>query len=169
MSMTYTVGNWSVASHDVDTITTPKNVAVPDLDYQHDYSVKTEGSNQTILLSTSGSSLEPSEQLRYSREKVNDIYRNSDILKANQLPSPTGARVLAESIMRWSASNSVSGAELEYPTRVWTVIESSTHNAVTGAALLYALKRHIAQLFQTGVVDEQMLIALFRGDTNPIN
>lgn len=168
MPMTYTVGNWSVASHDVDTITTPKNVAVPDLDYQHDFSVKTEGASQTILLNTSGTSLEPSEQLRYSREKVNDIYRNTDILKANQLPSPVGARVLAESILRWSAANSVSGAELEYPTRIWTVIESTTNNVVTGAALLYHLKRHIAQLLKTGAVDEQMLTALFRGDTNPI-
>lgn len=168
MAMSYTVGNWTVVSHDVDTISDTKNIAVPDLDYQHDFTVKTDSANATILLNTSGTALEPSEQLRYSRERVNDIYRNTQILKANQLPSPSGARILAEDTMRFSATNSVSGAELEAPIRVWTCIESSTHNVITGDALLYALKRHIAQLFQTGAVDADMLIQLFRGDTNPI-
>jgi hypothetical protein len=75
--------------------------------------------------------------------------------------------VLAESTELLSATNSVSGQELVVPVRVWTVIESSTHNTVTGEALLWALKRHIAQLFGTGEVNENMIVRLFRGDLDP--
>lgn len=167
MAISYTVGNWSVASHEVDTITNTKNIAVPDLDYQHDFSVVSDSGSETRLVNTSGTTLETVERLRYAKERVNDIYRNLDTLKVSQLPSPVGARVLAESLEVLSASNAVSGADIEFPIRVWTCIESSTHNVVTGAALLWALKRHVAAMFATGAVDETMLTALFRGDLNP--
>lgn len=167
MSLNYTVGNWTVVSNEVDSISTTKSLALPDLDYAHDYSVVTDSSSESRLLNTSGTSLEPVEKLRYGRERVSDIYRTLNTLKANQLPSPVGARVLAESIEILSASNGVSGAELEFPIRIWTCVESSTHNVVTGQALLWALKRHIATLFTTGAVDSDMLVRLFRGDLDP--
>lgn len=167
MSLSYTVGNWSVASHEVDTITTPKSLSIPDLDFAVDYSVASDKGSDTSITNVTGTALEPVEKLRYAKEKVNDVYRTVDTLKANQLPSPVGARVLAEATEIISATNTVSGAELEIPIRVWTCIESSTHNAVTGAALLWALKRHVAQLFETGSVDESLLVELFRGDLDP--
>jgi hypothetical protein len=167
MSLSYTVGNWTVASHEVDTISTTKNIAVPDLDYAHDFSVAESGDSETKLLNVSGAALEPCERLRYAKERVADIYRYTPTLKTAQLPSPVGARVLAESTEILSAANSVSGADLNIPIRVWTCIESSTHNAVTGAALLWALKRHIASLLATGAVDEGQLVKLFRGDLDP--
>lgn len=167
MSLNYTVGNWTVVSNEVDSISSPKSLAIPDLDFAHDFSVVTDSASETRLLNTSGDSLEPVEKLRYAKEKVNDIYRTVGTLKANQLPTPVGARVLAEATEILSATNSVSGAELVVPIRVWTVMESSTHNTVTGEALLWALKRHFAQLFGTGEVNENMLVRLFRGDLDP--
>jgi hypothetical protein len=167
MSLNYNVGNWTVVSNEVDTISAPKSLAIPDLDFAHDYSVVTDSASEARLLNTSGTALEPVEKLRYAKETVNDIYRTIGTLKANQLPSPKGARVLAESTELLSATNSVSGQELVVPVRVWTVIESSTHNTVTGEALLWSLKRHIAQLFGTGEVNENMIVRLFRGDLDP--
>lgn len=167
MSLNYNVGNWTVVSNEVDTISAPKSLAIPDLDFAHDFSVVNDSASEARLLNTSGTALEPVEKLRYAKETVNDIYRTIGTLKANQLPSPKGARVLAESTELLSATNSVSGAELVVPVRVWTVIESSTHNTVTGEALLWALKRHIAQLFGTGEVNENMIVRLFRGDLDP--
>lgn len=167
MSLSYSVGSWTIVSHEVDTISTPKSLAVPDLDYSHDFSVSSEAANEVRLLNTSGTTLEPVERLRYAREKVSDIYRNTDTLRVNQLPSPIGVRILAENTEILSAANSVSGAELVFPIRVWTCIESSTHNVVTGEALLWALTRHIAQLFTTGAVSQDQLVRLFRGDLDP--
>jgi hypothetical protein len=66
-----------------------------------------------------------------------------------------------------SLANSVSGAELEVPIRIWTCVESSTHQAITGAALLWALLRHFSALFDTGSTNDNMLVKLFRGDTDP--
>lgn len=168
MSLSYTVGNWTVASHEQDTISNTKNIAVADLDYAHDYSLKSDTGSQVSLLNTSGSALEPVERLRYGKERVNDLYRNLDTLKVSQLPSPVGIRLLAEGTYLLSASNSVSGAELTVPIRVWTCIETSTHNTVTTAALEWALKRHISSLFGTGETNGTMLTRMARGDLNPI-
>jgi hypothetical protein len=167
MSLSYIIGNWTVESRETDSISTTKNLALPDLDYAHDYSVASASGNEVRIHNTTGGTLESVERLRYAKEKVNDIYRNTETLKANQLPSPIGARVLAESLPILGATNAVSGAEVEIPIRVWTCIESSTHNAVTGDALLWALKRHIAQLFATGAVTADQLVQLFRGDLDP--
>lgn len=167
MALSYTVGNWAVRSNEVDTIAQTKNVAVPDLDYQHDFSVKSEGADVVELVNTTGSTLQPVEQMRYIWEKVNDIYRKSPTLSANRLPSAVGAKILAEDINILSASNESTGAEAEFPIRVWTCMESSTHNVVTGAALKWALERHISQLYATGLVDASMLIKLFRRDLDP--
>lgn len=167
MSLNYTVGNWTIVSNEVDTISAPKSLAIPDLDFAHDFSVVTDSASEARLLNTSGTALEPVEKLRYAKEKVNDIYRTVDTLKANQLPSPVGARVLAESTEILSATNSVSGQELNIPIRVWTVVESSTHNTITGQALLWALARHFAAMFGTGEVNSNMLVRLFRGDLDP--
>lgn len=165
--LSYTIGNWAVASHEVDTIAQPKSISVADLDYAHDFSVVTDTTSESLLLNTSGTSLEPVEKLRYAKERVNNIYRNLDTLKAAQLPSPIGARVLAEDTILLSLTNSVSGEELVAPVRVWTCIESSTASMITGDALLWALLRHVGQLFQSGAADNSMLVSLFRGDLNP--
>lgn len=168
MSLSYTVGNWTVESHETDSISTTKNIAVADLDYSHDYSLQSDTGSEVRLLNTSGSTLEPVERLRYAKEKVNDIYRNLDTLKASQLPSPVGTRLLAEGIYLLSASNTVSGAELTVPIRVWTCIETSTHNTITSQALEWALKRHVSSVFGTGETNGAMLTRMARGDLNPI-
>lgn len=167
MSLSYTTGNWTVESHEVDSISGTKNVAVPDLSYATDYSVTSNTGSEVRLMNTSGTALEPVERLRYGKDRVADIYRNLDTLKVSQLPSPVGIRLLAESTFILSATNSVTGQELEVPIRVWTCIETSTHNAITGEALEYATKRHIASLFATGSVDATMLTRMARGDLNP--
>jgi hypothetical protein len=167
MSLNYTVGDWTVKSNEVDSISTPKTLSLPDLSYSADYSVASSSGKETRIINTTGATLEPVEKLRYAKERVADIYRTVDTLKANQLPSTIGTRVLGESIEILSADNSVSGAGYEIPIRTWTVMESSTHNAITGDALLWALLRHVAALFPTGSVTSAQLIKLFRGDLDP--
>lgn len=166
-NLNYTVGNWTVASHEADTISTTKTVAIPDLDFAHDFSVSSETAKGTDLLNTSGTALEPVERLRYFRDKIADIYRTLDIASVAKLPSSAGIRVSAENTEILGLTNSVTGAELDVPIRVWTCIESSTHTAITGAALLWALLRHFSCLFDTGVTSDTMLVKLFRGDTDP--
>lgn len=167
-SLHYTVGNWTVDSGETDSISTTKSLALPDLDYASDFSSNGEGKDgKTVIINTTGGTLNPIERLRYSKERVNDIYKSYDVLRSNQLPTPVGARVLAESVELIHAANSTSGAELDIPIRVWTCVESSTHNTITGDALLWALKRHIAAMFGTGSVSSEMLIQLFRGDLDP--
>lgn len=166
-NLNYTVGDWTVASHEVDTISTPKTVAIPDLDFAHDFSVSAETAKGTTLLNTSGTSLNPVEQLRYFRNPVNDVYRQTQIPAAMQLPIKSGANVSAESLFVLSLANSVSGQELNVPIRLWTVLETIPHQAITDTALAWALARHISAMYETGKVDAALLVKLFRGDTDP--
>lgn len=167
MSLNYTVGDWTIVSNETDTISTPKTLSIPDMDFAHDFSVVGESAKEAQLINTSGATLEPVERLKFGRDKVNDIYRSLDVLKPNQLPSPVGIRLLAENTEMLTASNSTTGAELTVPIRVWTCIETSTHNTVTGQALLWALLRHVGTLFKTGTVTDAMLISMARGDLDP--
>jgi hypothetical protein len=166
-NLDYTVGNWTVASHEVDTILQPKTVQIPDLDFAHDYSVMSNGATETRLLNASGTSLEPTEKLRYAREHVKDIYRSTDIDGAYRLPSPAGVRVLMEVQTILSVTNSVTGQELLVPVRSWKCLETSVHPAITGQALLWQNCRQDALSYGTNQTNPDMLVKLFRGDLDP--
>lgn len=167
MPISYTIGQWTVQSHEVDSISATKNVAVPDVDYVHDFTLASSDATSARLINTSGSGLESTERIGYQKARVDDIYRKVATLKSNQLPSPVGARISVETTEILSATHATTGAELSIPIRIWTCMESSTHNTVTGAALLWALKRHLSHWLGTGTVDEALLIRLFRGDLDP--
>lgn len=167
MQLDYTIGNWTIKSHEVDSISVPKTVSIPDLDYVHDFSVASADPNNVYLINVSGSALIPVERMRYGKERVSDIYRNTDIPRISQFSSPIGARAVFEDINYFTVTNAITGSEQIVPTRLWTCIESIMGNVITGEALLWSLLRHIAQMFPTGAVDDNMLIRIFRGDLDP--
>jgi hypothetical protein len=166
-SLNYVTGSWTVKSGETDSISTPKTLALPDLDFAHDYSVSSESGKEVRIINTTGGTLNPVEKLRFGRERVADIYRSTDVPAASKLPSSAGIRVLMGSDFDLFLSNSVTGAELVAPIRVWTCMESSTHNAITDEALLWAYARHMAEAFNTGDVTAAQIVQLFRGDLDP--
>lgn len=163
----YTVGDWTVESREVDSISTAKSTSVPDLDYQRDFSVSSQVPGKVELMNVSGTSLEPVERLKYARSVVPNVYRGLDTLDAMKLPSTVGARPFVESLFLFNATNSVTGAQVTIPQRWQTSVESSTMNIVTAQALLWGLCRHMSALMGTGSVDASLLVRLFRGDLDP--
>lgn len=166
-NLSYTVGNWSIVSREVDTITVPKSMSVTDLDYAHDYSVAASSAGRSELLNISGSSLEPVERFRYTDITVDNIFHGIDVPDSARLCPKKGRGVLVETIFFLEATNGVSGETLMFPLRFQTKVESITHNVVAKPAIDWALARHIGACLQTGSTDGSLLLAAFRGDTDP--
>jgi hypothetical protein len=165
--LNYTVGDWTVTSREVDTISNPKTMSVPDLDYERDFSVSSQTPGKVELMNVSGTTLEPVERLKYARSVVPNVYHGLDTLDAMKLPSTSGARPFVESLFLFDASNSATGAQFVVPQRWQTSCESTTMNVITAEALIWGLRRHISALLGTGSVDASLLVRLFRGDLDP--
>jgi hypothetical protein len=165
--LSYTVGDWTVVSREVDTISTAKNISVPDLDYPVDFSVSSDVPGKVELMNVSGTSLEPVERLKYARSVVPNIYHGLDTLDAEKLAAVKGVRPFIESLFLLSASNSVTGQTVVVPQRWQTSVETTTMNLMTAQALLWGMLRHFSALMGTGSVDASLLVRLFRGDLDP--
>jgi transglutaminase-like putative cysteine protease len=165
--MSYTVGNWTVASLTTDTISTAKTPSVPDLSYSSDYTVIEDEPTQARLANITGSGLTPVEYLRYGRTSVNDVYTSFDVPASQQLPNKRGIRTLQEVRYVLKATNSVSGAEVLLPMRGWICLEAPTADIVAPAALTELLMRTISASFGTGKTDGSQAISVARGDLIP--
>jgi hypothetical protein len=166
-NLNYTVGNWTIVSKEVDTISTAKNLAVPDLDYAHDYSVASQAAGRTELLNTSGTGLEPVEKFAYTLGSVDNIFHGLDVPDSAKSCPKKGKAAIVGATFFLEATNSVSGETWSFPLRIQVKVESITHNVVAKQALDWAIARAVAALLQTGSTDASLVLAMFRGDTDP--
>jgi hypothetical protein len=166
--MSYTVGNWTVAVQTVDTISSPKSLSIPDLDYPVDYTVTDRNSGEVRLANVTGPGLTPVEQLRFGRTRVADVYSDAGIIPAAMKCNVRdGVRTLCEVRYTLKATNSVNGEELLLPMKGWICLQVPTADFITSAALLDLLKRTIAAAFATGAVDATQITRIAQGDLDP--
>lgn len=166
----YTAGNWSVSVMTTDTKTTAKSVSVTDMDWANDFVVSKESNGtECVLTNVTGDALVSPEIVRFSRNNIDDIYKNIKVEVPNsaRLPAKKGIRTYVELNFCLQATNSVSGEEFLIPFRGATFLEMPTANLVTSDAVEYLLKRTIAALFKTGVTSDTLEVGLARGDLNP--
>jgi hypothetical protein len=166
-NLNYVVGNWTVVSKEVDTISTAKPLTVVDIDYAHDYSVASQTAGRTDLLNTSGTSLDPVERFVYQNVSVDNIFHGMPVPDSAKNCPKKGRGVIIEHMFLLEATNSVSGETLVFPLRLRTQCETITLNVVTKAALDWALPRHIGGILETGSTDSTLIMDAFRGDTDP--
>lgn len=165
--MKYTVGKWEVETMTTDSITTDKQLSVPDLDYANDYSVSKDAGSEAILINTTGASLMSPESIRYGHSKVSDVYNGSDIPALMRHPIRSGVRTLAEVRTTLSATNTVTGEVFELPLKGWICLQLPTVNLITNEAVSMLLLRTIAAAFNTGSIDATREIEIARGDLAP--
>lgn len=167
MSLSYTVGDWTVVSQVTDSISTAKNFSIPDLDYGSDFSVSSNGVSEAVLTNVTGASLQSPESIRYARTPIADVYTNSDIPTSQRHAVKAGVRTLCEVKFNLLATNSTSGAEVFMPIKGWVCLQVPTANLITGTAVTYALQRAVASAFNTGVVTNTREVEVARGDLIP--
>lgn len=165
--MSYTVGNWTVASLTTDTISSPKSLSVPDLSYASDFTVAAKTQTEQRLSNKTGSSLLPVETLRYGRRDVNNVYNILPVPDAQQCNAKAGVLLTTEVRYLLKATNSVSGQEVLLPMRGWLNLTVPTVDLVTPAALQQLLMRTLATAFATGSSDGSLVTSVARGDLDP--
>lgn len=165
--MSYTVGNWTVASQTVDTISTPKTLSIPDLSYATDFSVQSRNKTEIRLANSTGAGLLTPEILRYVRQGEQDIYSSFNVPESQQINVRDGVVVTTEVRYLLKATNSVSGQEVILPMRGWINLKVPTADFITGQALTDLLMRTIASAFKTGATDGTLVKDLARGDLDP--
>jgi hypothetical protein len=164
----YTTGNWSVEQLTTDSITTPKDLSIVDLDYSNDFTVVSEKPTEVILANTTGEGFIPVEHIRYGRRPLADIYGNfPDVASGQRTPVKDGYRCMTEVKYLLKATNTVSGQEILLPFRSWISYDIPMVDFVKPQAVELLVKRTIASAFATGKVDDTMIVDIARGDLNP--
>lgn len=169
--MSYTVGNWTIDLPVTDTISTPKNLPVPDLSYSADFSAGGTPSVQAdqvqTIINTTGAQLLTAETIEYALSKLSNVYGGSGIPASLQADIKSGRKIVVKSRENLHAVNSVSGEEIIFPLDTWTVVRVPDLNLLTPTIVVDMVKRHVAAMLPTGAVTGGLLAELCRGDLNP--
>lgn len=166
--MNYTIGNWTVESMTTDSISTAKTPSIVDLDYTNDFSLISEKPTEVRLANLTGASLSPVEDIRYARQKVDDIYYlDPSIDPGNRANAKSGTSLLTELTFQLKATNTVSGEEILLPMRGRVVLVAPTVGFIGPNALKYLLLRTMSAAFGTGEVLGTQVVNMARGDLDP--
>lgn len=165
--MSYTVGNWTVESLTTDSISSPKSLSLPDLDYANDYHVVQQRPTEIRLANNTSNGLLPMEVLRYGRQAENNVYAGFDVSAAQQLNVRDGIVLTCEVKYLLKATNTVSGAEALLPMRGWINLKVPTVDLVSTSALTELLNRTCAAALGTGQTDGSLVANMARGDLDP--
>lgn len=168
--MQYTQGNWTVQDSVSGTSNEAFQIQVNPGVRVH-YARKGGNDGELVLTNITGSGLLAApETVRYGKSAVADIYKGTDIPTGAQLPTKEGMRLLVEVKENLTASNSVSGTEVELPLKAWMVVQVPKSNIINGNAIHYAIQRLLSAICMGG--DEewdavQRFFNIAHGDLDP--
>lgn len=166
--MQYTAGNWTVSSLTTDSVTTKKNIAVPDLSWSTDYAISVEEPEEGQLVNTTGAAISSPEKVRFAAQDIANIYKNTGIDITQQATLKNGRRCMSEISINYQAVNSVSGTEVIIPVKGRIVLELPSAPFVTQTLVNDGLYRTIAAGFDgAGSVDSDRFVELARGSILP--
>lgn len=164
----YTIGDWTVSDLITDTISTPKSISVPDLDYSSDFVMMSNEASEVKLGNTTGADILKHEDIRFARSDVANIYTGVNVDSALVLPQKKGIQVMAEISTAYRASNSVTGNEYDLPCKGRIVLRFPAFSCVTANLVKDLLIRTIAASFDTGSVTESRIMDMAIGALSPL-
>lgn len=163
----YTIGDWTVSDLVTDTLTTPKNISVPDLSYGVDYTKVADTAEEARVANTTGPDLLSHENIRFARSDVSNIYAGVNSDSAMILPMKKGVQVMCELSNTYRAANSVSGNEYDLPCKGRIVLRFPASTCVTQALVTDLLIRTIASAYGTGAVNADRIMDMAMGALLP--
>lgn len=157
-----------------DKVATTKNVAVPQLSYAADFSVKAETSSEVVLTNTT-SPLDQPETIRFALEPVRNVYNGTAIDPSAQSTSKNGVSLLVQvnDILRVSPETGESGCccgdgAMDFPISTHIVIKTPLVQYIDADTVLSVVKRNISALFGEGTdVTSARLNSMLRGALKP--
>lgn len=165
--MEYTQHNWTVSSNVKDTIQASKNIAVPDLDFVNDFKKSVDEPNEAVITNTTGDTIVSSEHVRFGSTPVKNIYSGGTTDVSAMHQSKAGVQVMVEINENYTATNSVTGQEVDLPCKGRIVLRFPTANCVNEQLVQDLLSRTIAAALATGETDAGRLVQIARGALLP--
>lgn len=158
---TYTSGDWSVSDQYTDTVATPKDISVPDLDFANDFALTKDEATEAVYTNITADDVRSHESIRFACSPIANIYQGFSVQSPSSIKN--GVQVMAELSSLYKAVNSVSGVENEIPVKGRIVLRIPTHSFVTSDLVADALFRVISSIFSTGAVSEARALDLVKG------
>lgn len=172
MSVSYTQAGFSVSSPYVDTSSpATKNVVMPNIKWQTDYTLVDSSANEATYLQKSSTDLTQYEKIRVGRQEIPNIYVGTSSVNANRLPDTRGVQSMVELKEVYKATSEATGNVYDLPVTVRVVLRAPLNAAIAPALLQDAVNRGYAILgtFQ-GTSDfnpstsTQVIVDAYRGD-----
>lgn len=151
----YQNNGFTVSADYTDTVTTPKNISVPDLSAS-DFALAKETSDTVTFTNVTGANAVSSEGLKQQYTAVADVYRNTDIDAASKLPSTRGIQVMNELTETYHATASDKIVALPCMGRL--TLRIPTGIPVTQDLVEDLLARTIAASFLNGSVNADKIM-----------
>lgn len=159
---------YSLSKGYTDTITATKNVAIPDLDYAHDFRVSTDTPGEVILTNVT-SPLDRGETIRFAVSNVKDIYANTGVDAAYQAASHQGISLVVQVSDTWRYSDPANptATAVDLPIGAHLVIKAPKTSFLSANDYLSIAQRAISLLFNTNQVTSDRLMMLLKGALDP--
>lgn len=153
-----------------DSITTPKELSIPDLDYAKDFAVVTDEPGSLVLTNIT-SPIDQPEKIRWGYQNINNVYANSGIDPAYYAPSKRGISIVSQVSEVWKVGETTDtcGCPLPVylPVEGHVVFKVPTHSAITENMVEAFLRRVMDTLYATGSVSPERIGKLMRGSLRP--
>lgn len=156
-----------------DKLTGTKNIAVPQLSYSTDFSVKSETPNEVVITNVT-SPLDQPETIRFAQQTIRDIYNGTAVDPTAMSVSRQGISLVVQlnDIFRVTPDSESScccdGGYMDFPISTHIVIRTPVVQYVTADTVLTVVKRNIAALFGEGAdVTSGRLNQMLRGALKP--
>lgn len=155
-----------------DSITTPKSVSIPDLDYAKDFAVTKDTADEVILTNVT-SPVDQPEIIRFGYQSVGNVYTNTGIDPSFVSVTRKGISVVAQVNDILRVTSDTDGTECcapvqyDLPIQSHFVIKVPLNQNITADVALAAAKRAFATLFATGSVTSERLNAMLRDALKP--
>lgn len=151
-----------------DTISTTKNVAVPDISYSADFRVASDVPGEVILTNVT-SPLDRSETIRFALSNVKDIYANTPVDAAYMAASHQGLSLVVQVNDTWRYADSATptAPAVDLPISAHIVIKAPKTSFLTADNYLSIVTRAVGLMFNTGSVTSARLMQMLKGALDP--
>lgn len=163
----YTIGDWTVSDMIADTITTRKNISVPDLDYAVDFKKVLDEATEGKVANITGPDLMSHEDVRFARSDVANVYSGVSMDTALMLPQKKGVQVMCELTNTYRAVNAKTGNEYDLPCKGRVVLRFPAFTCVTDDLIQDLLVRTISTAFGTGLTSASRITDMAMGSLLP--
>jgi hypothetical protein len=137
---------------------TPTLAPIPVINWNADFSVKTESAGEIVLVNTT-TPYDQNEKVRFGFSEISDVYKNSDLGLDQQSSSKAGVNILVQITENVKVVDStISGAVAYLPLSAHLVLKVPKSAYIDDATISTLLKRLIGTLYKNGTMDIKPLL-----------